>query len=562
MINENISPNLPSKESTPPKKTQDVKYTGALEKKLPQVSHDETRKLSRSLKKIEGKAAGAEKPKGEADQAIFQQLAQIPSVEQPLPPLTFTVTTPPSDAKMAAQAAQPVISAMEKRRIKIAEALQQANLTQFKEEELKIVSSFLVYYELTDTLIKNITSNSPDQRENGIRLLRTALLHSLLTASVKESMMIMGVYRTLFPNREDKGENLTQIENIALVLGDAFIHDSGYEGGISARPYANFAFELLNTSSTPYKNAEALKYVLKNPINLREAVTVQDLGASIKKNLSSCPGETPRCLFFGGWAEHAIVYEIEKKTDGRYAFRVYNEGDGINFHENINANHKTKYAGCIGIEDIPEDLLFQPAFLASLQALCSVTNGSRLLVEKILPLLGGKEEALGPEIQQYLSPQRSGVCTYRSLQAFMAHALSAEEYKKFKFEYKLLLLDKYLPQLESKAKQKIKEDNYWETVKEYALLKRCLEKFSNGIANLSAALDPSEIEKAHVTVLEYKFFIDKLERRLLAYEKTSINPLPEHSSWIQDFSPPVAPLKIQDPTPTALFPPNICPSKK
>ena len=201
--------------------------------------------------------------------------------------------------------------------------------------------------------------------------------------------------------------------------------------------------------------------------------------------------------------------------------------------------------------------MFQLPFLSSLQALCSSQGGEapKLLFNTILPLLGGKEEDLAPEIQQYLSPQRSGVCTYRSLQAFLAGALPAEEYKKFKFEYKLSLLDKFLPQLDSLAKKKVHWGTYWDTVRDYALLKRCLEKFSNGIANLSSSLDRAELEKAQLKILETNFLLQKLERRLLAYEKTSLKAPPSKIAKINAVQLPYPhPDVIQEPSPTATLP--------
>lgn len=553
MINENLPGHLPNQGSSPPPQIQAkpfqeiVKQAQSLSK-LRSVPQKTSKKWSPKLKKSESKAAPTESSRSPT---LFQQLPPLSSAEPPHIPRTFSASSFPQHHTSVAKVANRTLSFIENRKSQLAETLKQAQWMHLTPEEREVVSAFLAHNEQADALVENLIT--PTKREQGLQMLQSALLHALLTASVKESQVLMNVYRTLFPVPEEKGESLIELKNIALVLGDAFIHDSGYEGGISSRPYADLILDMLNTTSTSYPQAEALKYMLKNHFNLRENIPWVSLQESIKKTLSACPENTQRCLLSGGWSEHAIEYEIEKKANGRYAFRVYNEGQGITYHEHINANHKTKYAGCIALDEIYEECLFQPAFLGGLQALCSVDGdrAPKILVTKLLPLLGGQEEAIAPELQHYLSPQRSGVCTYRSLQAFIAHTLPAEQYKKFKFEYKLFLLEKFLPLLESKAKKKIKNTDYWNTVREFALLKRCIEKFAHSIANLSSSLDQTALETAHVTTRKYNYFLDKLERRLLACEKNSSLPLPDHSDQPQVFFAPKEPLKIDDPQPTS-----------
>ena len=264
MINDKIPSNIPPKKLTsseaPDKEASSLKEKyHSTAKKIPDIAVAETKKLQRSVKKTEKETKTAR-----PQQAIInEQLAQIPAAHLPLAPLSLPVTSLPANTNSISQAAQPVITAMEKRRLTIAETLKQSQIAEFNEEDLAVVSSFLMHYELTDKLIENIASS--ETREKGLHLLQTALMHALVTATVSESMLIMRLYRDLFPPEIDKGEQTIEIKNIALVLGDAFIHDSGYEGDISPRPYADFAVELLNTSTTPYKSSEALNIFSKTP---------------------------------------------------------------------------------------------------------------------------------------------------------------------------------------------------------------------------------------------------------------------------------------------------------
>jgi hypothetical protein len=64
------------------------------------------------------------------------------------------------------------------------------------------------------------------------------------------------------------------------------------------------------------------------------------LQESIEKNIAKLPDGHKRCILYGGWIEHAIVYEIEKQKNGLYSFRIYNEGDGIHLHDKAASAYK------------------------------------------------------------------------------------------------------------------------------------------------------------------------------------------------------------------------------
>jgi len=333
-----------------------------------------------------------------------------------------------------------------------------------------------------------------------------------------------------------------QEKYIAFTLADAFISESGLEGGVDAQPYAALAVECIDRLNLSSPEAKSLKQVLQHGINLRDSsISSDSLREKIHHQIDAQDSPHQRCILYGGWAKHAIVYEIEKNPDGRYSFRIYNEGDGNQFHDKQAGAYKDKYAGCIAITDIPEKLLFRRSFLASLQSLCALSTEatmqpSQLLAEKLLPLIDGNEERVDERLQRYVSPQRSGTCTYRSLQAFFAHTLSAEDYKIFKCEYKIHLLKRYMPDLEASCTS-ITKDNYLEHRRSCTMLRLSLQKFANGAAKLTPLLTKEKLSEVQLVIAQYEHLLNRYESEILKVEKEltqkSVATLSEEGRWIQ-----------------------------
>jgi hypothetical protein len=45
----------------------------------------------------------------------------------------------------------------------------------------------------------------------------------------------------------------------------------------------------------------------------------------------------------GGWKKHLMIYEIERMEDDSYIFRVYNTGDGLNYHPGLPEAYNMQY---------------------------------------------------------------------------------------------------------------------------------------------------------------------------------------------------------------------------
>ncbi len=179
-----------------------------------------------------------------------------------------------------------------------------------------------------------------------------------------------------------------------------------------------------------------LQNILLDGISLRSEKTLpaRKLKAELMKKIE----KNGACLIYGGWRDHSIVYEFEKQKDGKYTFRIYNEGAGTEFHRRTTKDRRDKVDGCIALKDISETALISDSFIACLQSLCpmeSKEGPAELLIGFFLPLLGGVAETIPPGVQSELSLQRSGTCTYKSLLACVANHLSEYDYKLFKVEF-------------------------------------------------------------------------------------------------------------------------------
>lgn len=325
-----------------------------------------------------------------------------------------------------------------------------------------------------------------------------------------------------------------ELREFATIFGDSFTKDteiSGSEmknwGNYSSIPYINLFHEYLKEANLDTPLAKKLNSMLTNYVDLSSAkLSAEDVRQALNKALDK--NEAEGVFLTGGWGGHAIMYEVLRQENGKYTFRVYNEGEGVQMHDQLQDKYKSKFAGCIEINDIPEKLMFRRSFLASIQALCRVphegikgVNPDAILVDHILPMLDGMRRAMNPDIVRILSEQRGGTCTYRSLLAALAQQMSQQDYKQLKFEFKYFSLQKYLPQIEHHLKSPIHDvKGYEKALEEYAIIKRSVEKFSASIDKIGAIIPEEKIEAARALFLHYQSKLVQLNSRLLAFEKT------------------------------------------
>ena len=148
-------------------------------------------------------------------------------------------------------------------------------------------------------------------------------------------------------------------------------------------------------------------------------------------------------FFGGGWAGHAIVYEVIKQQDGKLTLRIYNTGGGINYFKRAVVGTDTLYMPFEEILDIPEHNFLHPVTLASLYQLENDKNklwplNANHLMKHILPELGGRISDKIYTTEELREPQQSGVCTWFSLVAAFSQQLGGQPAARhFEFETQL-----------------------------------------------------------------------------------------------------------------------------
>lgn len=411
----------------------------------------------------------------------------------------------------------------------------------------------LPYFTIDTSTPELLAAATPDTKDRCLHLLELAVSKAIHLAPDEKFDLLKSALKKIQDKTSPPQEvhspprslqELSQKE-IAHVLGDSFIKNTEFEGHVNSGTYTRLAADYLRSQETQSKETQRLLYTLDNPLDVRnERLSAEDLRKKIKEVLKECPagpnGEK-RCILFGGWARHAIVYEVEKKANGKYVFRVYNQGQGAGAHEQVAASYRTKFSGFYSIDDIDEKVLFKRSFLNNLQTLTSKGPGAdKILYQQILPILGTKYEKIDETapFQQFLDVQSAGTCVYRSPQAFMARALSREEYRHFHFGYRLYLLQGYLPKAQQLVTEIDSVESYRKVVQDYHLLQKTVQKFSDEVQKKGTSVGEKSVEDAHKLLLQYQILLRDLRKKMLDFEERPLEIPPTVEAVPIDFPNP------------------------
>ncbi len=155
---------------------------------------------------------------------------------------------------------------------------------------------------------------------------------------------------------------------------------------------------------------------------------------------------------------HAIVYEVIRETEKTYAFRVYNRGDGTEYHEEFTQGKKSMILPFTEIDGIVKKNLLSPIFLQKLQAL-QIKEPPRpmekwpasMLYTMILPLLDGEMSHMHFDLGQAQEPQTIGHCAYMSWAALLhEHMGKHGNYERLEYEIQFKTLRDYFLENESR----------------------------------------------------------------------------------------------------------------
>lgn len=186
-------------------------------------------------------------------------------------------------------------------------------------------------------------------------------------------------------------------------------------------PLPDFAIEDLKLLSLQGENAILLTQALHKSPGKFHSVLSKQMETYLQK-----PGQT--IYFQGGWLGHAIVFEITKQENGRYSFRVYNSGEGLEFHPAFNLGSRRRVFPFVEKVNVSADTLFGSVFSKVLYDLRqfgddATADGSSTKLYWLLHYsLDGTQTTRKPSFEDSLDPQQSGTCGYYSIPYYLESA--------------------------------------------------------------------------------------------------------------------------------------------
>lgn len=250
----------------------------------------------------------------------------------------------------------------------------------------------------------------------------------------------------------------------AHVVGNGFINESGLEGNVFSDSLSYGVDELgratevygLDLPSDEVKEIKAMREELQgatdrmlhfyelsalSPTDQKKKCR-KESHAILKQAFSLKPGE--RMLIPGGWKSsvqgHAMLYELEKTSDGRILFHLFNSGDGLQNHPSKQEDGETKYL-CHLTWDLGKSI--PPEFKNALNDLVYLRVNGQVkpnkpgvdqLYHHILPSLNKYKNKTSPSSSDpcWMSAQKSGICTWQSILTWQKSHMKPDTYRRLK----------------------------------------------------------------------------------------------------------------------------------
>jgi hypothetical protein len=320
---------------------------------------------------------------------------------------------------------------------------------------------------------------------------------------------------------------------VAMVLGDHFIGKSSFMGREVAGDTSSYIYVQLLLDSMQGRETSprfrAVTQKLHNVISLASYIepasgTTQKLSNDIRDRTSE---KGSSVLIFGGYVGHAMLYEIKNEGEGKYSFYIYNKGEGSQFQRNYLTSGAQKVAPCLALTEISIENILNPVFLGEMLAISSMSKvntppPSDIIVQSLLPMLGGRPVPLDESVLNAVSPQRSGTCTMASLDAMLAYSLQQDEYRRCKFENRMHLLNVYKQEFGQIVSGITDMPRYEEAKFVSMVMKRSIEHFSARIQKLSAHIPEPLLEEARLVVLEYEDLLRQCSKNMEKFKAEQV----------------------------------------
>lgn len=219
------------------------------------------------------------------------------------------------------------------------------------------------------------------------------------------------------------------------------------------------------------------------------------------------------------WPRHAIAMEVIPEESGSWTVRIYNTGQGLQFHSKVVVGSETFHLPSTEHKQVSTEALLDPLFLKALRDMGFSQDKSvgpntlyyaiadLLKIRKGAPLESAKASTL---LQK---PQRSGTCAFQVMNAvFLSYFGSQPAFDRFHWEEQLTTLVTYFNG--QKALWSTKEDsfrNFKQGVVEFAALTRRLSEEGLLREKVSSfALDKIRVMEQELEVVEEQFAAGQL----------------------------------------------------
>lgn len=212
---------------------------------------------------------------------------------------------------------------------------------------------------------------------------------------------------------------------------------------LSERNEEELSLQLFSAMAVQMKQAQELNAAFRG--------TLEEFIKEFKNKVDQLKNEES-FFFSGGWKTpgggHHVVYEVVKQSNQLFTLRLYNRGDGNEFHENALVQEKYVLLPFTEIVDIRSDRMTSIPFLKGLKDLQIPKDWkAKHLYEGILPILGGKNSYRVYSSDYLMEGQLVGHCGYMSFTPWMSQQLRDQStYSRWQFEIELKTLVDYFKQ--------------------------------------------------------------------------------------------------------------------
>lgn len=271
------------------------------------------------------------------------------------------------------------------------------------------------------------------------------------------------------------------------------------------------------TALQPHINTDEMRILLDTALTLTPETNQNQLIAQIQNTLE----KQNRCLLFGGYKNHPMVYEIEKQKNGKYTLRIYNEGAKKPLPKELVSTQFQYTRGFLEFKDISEATLYSTSGAVVGWGLCDalvklLTKDADDAIDHINDILIETCLKIKP------SQQEEGVISHllqgsHVLQAALLRTYSDKEKTIFQAALQLYHLEKVEQQLAACLQKKIEQ-------KEFQAMRQVFSTLQSGLADVSLETARFENSPFHRALQEkmtlMRDLLDRLESALIACEKT------------------------------------------